>query len=161
MKGDGTFDRTTIVILSDHGFRFGGRERDPRHIPFIVKMAGQRTAEHVSEPQFGESLLPDVLTRSCALPPPSRTVKPRERVGTERVAERDVGRITPTGNQDAPDPGGVVPRIKRVPAPSEIGLKPCGEVHWAPGRDADVAEIARAGPRGNVHAAAERDARCA
>ena len=71
MKGDGTFDRTTIVILSDHGFRFGGRERDPRHIPFIVKMAGQRTAEHVSEPQFGESLLPDVLTRSCALPPPS------------------------------------------------------------------------------------------
>jgi len=66
MKQDGSFDRTTIAILADHGFRFGGRERDPRHIPFIVKLAGQRTAEHVQAPHNGETLIPQLLARSCA-----------------------------------------------------------------------------------------------
>ena len=44
MRGAGTFDGTTIVLFADHGYRFGGRERDPMHVPFIVKMARQKQA---------------------------------------------------------------------------------------------------------------------
>jgi len=39
----GTLDQTTIAVVADHGFRWGGRERDSRHVPFIVKRAGQTT----------------------------------------------------------------------------------------------------------------------
>ena len=57
MKRDGTFDDMTVVIFADHGFRFGGEERDPRHIPFIVKLPGQGSGEIVVEPHEGERLL--------------------------------------------------------------------------------------------------------
>jgi arylsulfatase A-like enzyme len=66
MKQDGTFDRTAIAIMSDHGFRFGGGERDRLHVPFIAKKAGQRVAEYETAAHSGESLLPDLLQRSCA-----------------------------------------------------------------------------------------------
>ncbi len=65
MKRDGTFDDMTVVIFADHGFRFGGEERDPRHIPFIVKLPGQGSGEIVVEPHEGERLLLDVLRQSC------------------------------------------------------------------------------------------------
>ena len=68
MRADGTYDPTTIVVLGDHGFRFGGRERDTLHIPFIVKMAGQGQAEYSSSPARGEVLLKQVLENSCAAP---------------------------------------------------------------------------------------------
>lgn len=67
LRRDGTFDRTTIVVLADHGYRFGGRERDPLHVPFLVKGAGQQSRMDVTSPVRGEALLKDVLQNACAL----------------------------------------------------------------------------------------------
>src|SRR6185436_11695546 len=48
--------------------------------------------------------------------------------------------------------------IESVPPPAQIRLEPAGEIHRAIGRGhADVAEIAGAIARRNVHAAAEGD----
>src|SRR5204862_7277353 len=59
---------------------------------------------------------------------------------------------------DAADPRHVVARVEGAPVPAEIGFEPAGEIARGPGLwRADVAEIARAIARGNVHAAAERD----
>jgi hypothetical protein len=66
MERDGTFDRSTLVVLADHGFRFGGLERDTLHIPFIVKRSGQHVRADVTEPQHGELLLPQIVEDSCA-----------------------------------------------------------------------------------------------
>ena len=66
MERAGTFDRTTFVVLADHGFRFGGRERDKLHIPFIVKIAGQQPHRR-GHPERGEPLLKDVVEQSCGL----------------------------------------------------------------------------------------------
>jgi arylsulfatase A-like enzyme len=66
MRDEGTYDDTTIVVLADHGFRFGGAERNPLQIPFIVKKAGQRTREDVSAPMAGELLLKQVVEESCS-----------------------------------------------------------------------------------------------
>lgn len=65
MQRTRTFDRTTIIILADHGFRFGGRERDELHIPFIVKRAGQSDRRDVNQTLRGESLLRDLVGESC------------------------------------------------------------------------------------------------
>jgi hypothetical protein len=65
LRAAGTYDRATIVLLADHGLRFGGRERDPLHIPFIVKMAGQRARTDVAAPVRGETLLKAVVEQSC------------------------------------------------------------------------------------------------
>lgn len=65
MARAGTFDGTTFIVLADHGFRFGGRERDKLHIPFIVKQAGQRSRVDVAESQRGELLLRGVVGGSC------------------------------------------------------------------------------------------------
>src|SRR2546428_5634165 len=82
----------------------------------------------------------------------------RQRAGTERVADRHIRRIASTRDEHAADPRNVVPRIKRMPAASDIGLEPRGKIHrTVRRRDADIAEIARAVASGNVHAAAECD----
>jgi hypothetical protein len=65
MQADGAFDRTTLVVLSDHGFRFGGRERDPRHIPMIVKDAGQTSSRQDDQPRQAAGLLRDLVESSC------------------------------------------------------------------------------------------------
>jgi hypothetical protein len=65
MMRAGTFDRTTLVVLADHGFRFGGRERDALHIPFIVKRAGQTSRVNIVDAQRGEQLLRDIVSGSC------------------------------------------------------------------------------------------------
>jgi hypothetical protein len=65
MRRAGTYDRATIVLLADHGFRFGGRERNPQQIPFVVKMAGQRARAKVDAPAAGETLLREIVQRSC------------------------------------------------------------------------------------------------
>ena len=65
MRADGTYEGATIVVLADHGFRFGGAETNPLQIPFIVKKAGQREREDVRTPMAGEMLLKQVLERSC------------------------------------------------------------------------------------------------
>jgi hypothetical protein len=65
MRDQGTYDGTTIVLLADHGFRFGGAERDPLQIPFIVKKAGQGTAMSIDAPVRGELMLKSVLEDAC------------------------------------------------------------------------------------------------
>lgn len=65
MQRDHSFDRATLVVLADHGFRFGGLDQDPLHIPFMVKKPGQTARTDVTAPQRGELLLPDVVRASC------------------------------------------------------------------------------------------------
>ena len=66
LRSTGAYEATTVVVLSDHGFRFGGRERDLLHIPFIVKVAGQQERVDVTSAFQGERLLKEVVERSCA-----------------------------------------------------------------------------------------------
>lgn len=66
LQRDGSYDRTTVVFFADHGFRSGGRETDIRHVPFLVKRAGQRTAGVVDTPMAGEQLLRSIVRQSCA-----------------------------------------------------------------------------------------------
>ena len=62
----------TIVLLADHGFRFGGRETDPLHIPFIVKRADQTVRREVTTAERGELLLRQIVMEACTgTPPPS------------------------------------------------------------------------------------------
>ena len=65
MKTQGSYDRTTLVILSDHGFRFGGRDRDPLHIPFLVKEVGQTSGRGTDQPHQAAELLRDLVADSC------------------------------------------------------------------------------------------------
>ena len=65
MQQDGSFDRTTVVILSDHGFRFGGRDHDPKHVPFIVKESGQTSGRGDDRPHQAAELLRDLVADSC------------------------------------------------------------------------------------------------
>lgn len=65
----GSFDRITLVLLSDHGFRFGGRETMPLHVPFIVKRRGQTSRIDVTEPIDGERLLRQVVQDACQTQP--------------------------------------------------------------------------------------------
>ena len=84
-----------------------------------------------------------------------------QRVRTERRRNRDIRAASrPRAISTRPIRGMLLRAIERVPAPAEIGLEPGGEIHRAVRRrDADVAEIAGAVARRNVHAAAERDRR--
>jgi hypothetical protein len=66
LRRSGDFDTSTVVLLSDHGFRFGGREADALHIPFLVKWPGQRTPGSVIRPERGEILLREIVQRSCS-----------------------------------------------------------------------------------------------
>jgi arylsulfatase A-like enzyme len=68
LKRAGAYDGTTIVVLADHGYRFGGRKRDPLQIPFIVKRAGQQSREEVRAERQGEVLLREILQDSCVAP---------------------------------------------------------------------------------------------
>ena len=65
MRQDGSFDRTTIAVFSDHGFRSGGQEQNSRHVPFIIKRAGQTQRSDISSPAQGEMLLKG-LAEGCA-----------------------------------------------------------------------------------------------
>jgi hypothetical protein len=66
LEESGADETSTIVLLSDHGFRFGGRESDPRHIPFVVRRAGQRERADVWTEERGELLLRRVLESACS-----------------------------------------------------------------------------------------------
>jgi hypothetical protein len=65
LEREGAFDRATLVVLADHGFRFGGAERDKLHIPFIVKRPGQTERADVMQSEQGELLLTQVVAGSC------------------------------------------------------------------------------------------------
>ena len=72
------------------------------------------------------------------------------------VVMRDVGGVAAARHQDAADAREVVAGVEGVPAAAEIDFEPALEIHRRRvGRHADVAEIAGAIARRNVHAAAE------
>ena len=82
--------------------------------------------------------------------------------GKHRIAklgrDRDVGRVAPAGDNDTSDARDVVPGVEGEPASVEKHLEPGAEIHRRRVfRHADIAEIARAIARRNVHAAAERN----
>src|SRR5262249_53539027 len=84
--------------------------------------------------------------------------KALERIGTERGADRHVGGITPARHEDAADARRVVTGVEGVPATAEIDLEPGAEIHGIGiGDNSDIAEIAGAITRRDVHAAAKRD----
>lgn len=65
LQREALWARTTVVFFSDHGFRGGGREHDVRHVPFLVKQAGQTGRRDVTTPLAGESLLREVAAGAC------------------------------------------------------------------------------------------------
>ena len=65
LREAGAYDRTAVAVFTDHGFRFGGREEDPRHVPFLVKMPGQQTRTDITESRQGETLLKEVMAGAC------------------------------------------------------------------------------------------------
>jgi hypothetical protein len=65
LRRSGQYDSTAIAVLSDHGYRFRGGERDPLQIPFIAKHAGQRARVDVSEAERGEVLLKRFVETAC------------------------------------------------------------------------------------------------
>src|SRR5258708_5727353 len=78
--------------------------------------------------------------------------------GSEAGGDRDVGGIAAARHHDATDPRMVVASIEGEPLAIEIDLEPRTEIHRSRVRwNADVAEIAGAIARRNVHAAAQGD----
>jgi hypothetical protein len=65
LRRRGAYDETTIVVLADHGYRFGGSERDAAQIPFLVKSAGQTRRAEVRDDRQGERLLKAVVEGAC------------------------------------------------------------------------------------------------
>jgi len=81
-----------------------------------------------------------------------------QRRGPEAGCERDIRRVSASGDQDAPDAGRIVAGIEGVPSVAEIGLEPGRKVHGRIGwRHADIAEIASAVTRRDIQTTAERD----
>ena len=78
--------------------------------------------------------------------------------GAEGGGERHVGGVAAAGHQHAALAGDVVARVEQAPGAAEVGLEPGGEVAGRVGRrGADVAEVAGAVARRDVHRAAEGD----
>jgi poly(hydroxyalkanoate) depolymerase family esterase len=81
-----------------------------------------------------------------------------ERVGSERRRDGDVDGVAASCHQHPSDPRHVVARIESVPASAQVGLEPrrevSGRIGWG---HPDVAEIAGAVARRNVHGPAQRD----
>src|ERR1700748_3781456 len=85
-------------------------------------------------------------------------VEALERVLAERHRDRHVAGVAAARHHDAADARRVVARVEGVPAVAEEDLEPGAEVHRiGHGRHADVAEVAGAVARRDVHAAAQRD----
>jgi hypothetical protein len=98
----------------------------------------------------------------CHLSGGSDLVRPNakrlEGVRAECGGNGDIRRIATPRDQDAPDAGGVVSRIERVPLAAEIRFKPgCKVSRWIRRSGANVPQIARAIAGRNVEGAAERN----
>ena len=71
---------------------------------------------------------------------------------------RDVRSVTTAAHDNTADAGMVVPRVNGVPTTIEKDFGPAAEIHGIGiNRNADVAEVASAISRGNIHAPTERD----
>jgi hypothetical protein len=77
-------------------------------------------------------------------------------MGSERVDERDVRRVTASRDDDPSDPRHIVARIERPPRPGEEDFDPGAEIHRVDDRHADVAKMSVYVTSRNVEAAAKR-----
>ena len=79
-------------------------------------------------------------------------------VGAECRRQRDIRCIPSTGHQHPPDPRLIMARVKDMPLPAQIYLKPRAEIHrkrhW---RNADVAQISSRIPCRDIEATTEGD----
>jgi sulfatase-like protein len=66
LRRSGRYETASIAVFADHGYRFGGRERDPLHVPFLVKTPHQDRRVDITAAQAGERLLKDVVRQACA-----------------------------------------------------------------------------------------------
>jgi hypothetical protein len=75
-----------------------------------------------------------------------------------KAVDIDVSGVTTAAHDNTADAGMVVPRVNGVPTTIEKDFGPAAKIHGIGiNRNADVAEIASAIPRGNIHAPAKRD----
>src|SRR5258708_3524040 len=78
-------------------------------------------------------------------------------MGSERIDERNIRRVSTSCDHERAEPGDVVARSERPPRALEEHLDPGAEIHWIDHGHADVAEMAVDVARGNVEAAPERN----
>jgi hypothetical protein len=84
--------------------------------------------------------------------------KAGERVRAKGRADRDVRGIAAAGDQHPADARSIIASIKGVPLATDMGFEPGGEIHRrVRDRYADIAQIAGAVSRRDVHAATESD----
>jgi tetratricopeptide (TPR) repeat protein len=60
MKGNGIFESSEIIVLSDHNYRVMFPDND-RHIPLIIKRSYQQTKKDIFEPAHAEHILKEGL----------------------------------------------------------------------------------------------------
>ncbi len=122
-------------------------------LPHHAGLTRARLAVIATELTTGRRVSPDGLPHLVGV-----DVEAGELGHAEAGGERHVGGVAAVRHQDAADARSVVACIERVPAPAEVHLEPGAEIHRVRHRgDADVAEIAGAVARRDVHAAAQRD----
>jgi len=109
LKNNGDFDRTMIIVTSDHGEAFGERNilfhdaavyQDEVHIPLIVKYPGQRSAARVEAVATHVDLMPTVMNVLGIDPPANlQGVDLRDVAGARRVVVSEMHAST---NYDGP-----------------------------------------------------------
>jgi hypothetical protein len=74
------------------------------------------------------------------------------------MGNRNVSGIAPLSDEHSSDTWSIVAWIKRIPMATDKGFKPTGEISGGPWLwRSNIAEITRAIPRGDIHAATEGD----
>ena len=138
--------KTAIVVLSDPK---GGEEALGR-----VFNALAAAYDFKQKRQDVQVLFQGTGTRWAAL-----LTKPDHPVhALYKAVEDTIAGVSTACHQYPADARGVVARVEGVPAVSEIRFEPAREVHGSGyRRDSNIAEIAGAVARRNVHAATERD----
>ena len=165
----GGFGSGTLAQHADHGL--GGRQPprteqhqhaiagalEHRHLAELGVVVHARVGARVAgqdEPFF--KLDADAVGHACHHVGPD--LEAFERVRAEGAGQRDIAGVAAARDQHATDARRVVACVEGVPAVAEIGLEPGREVHRPVGRlGADVAEVAGAIARRDVHAAAQRN----
>src|ERR1700744_4251987 len=152
----GTDSNESLVLT----MRVPARERGIRWVRASVRTPHARRATTAARPG-GFAFAPGrhhAARSSGVRDLEGRHLEALERVLAEGHGDRHVARVAAARHHDAADARRVVARVEGVPAVAEEDLEPGAEVHRIRHRrDADVAEIARAIARGDVHAAAQRD----
>jgi membrane-anchored protein YejM (alkaline phosphatase superfamily) len=73
LRSAGRYDDATIVIIADHGERFGEKRDDPHHVPLVVRAphgsARENVVEQVEVRDVLSGFLATIASKRCASPP--------------------------------------------------------------------------------------------